>query len=286
MNGSLRVVLVVLAVVGCLVSASFGAVVPQMINYQGTLTDKVGAPLADGNYTIEFKMYDVATGGTALWTEKWDSNTSPVVTVGGQFNVMLGNLVPIPTDFFAKNPITFLGIKVGTDSEMLPRQKITSVGYAFAAGNGVPKGGIIMWSGTTPPEGWALCNGDNGTPNLRDKFVIGSGNTYSPGVTGGEASHILSINEIPGHNHGGATSGRSADHTHNVTSNYTGYWEGYDSINWGFSNGSGRNFKVAGGGWSVSGESNDHVHTIPSQGSGSAHNNLPPYYALAFIMKL
>lgn len=53
----------------------------------------------------------------------------------------------------------------------------------------VPVGGIIMFSGTTIPEGWLLCDGANGTPDLRDKFVVGSGNTYTTGATGGAAEH-------------------------------------------------------------------------------------------------
>ena len=54
----------------------------------------------------------------------------------------------------------------------------------------VPSGVILMWSGTTDniPKGWFLCDGTNGTPNLRDRFIIGAGGKYSPGATGGAAS--------------------------------------------------------------------------------------------------
>lgn len=58
----------------------------------------------------------------------------------------------------------------------------------FVASN-IPVGGIIMWSGETVPDGWLLCDGANGTPDLRDKFVIGSGNTYNTGDTGGAVEH-------------------------------------------------------------------------------------------------
>jgi len=56
---------------------------------------------------------------------------------------------------------------------------------AFA---GLPRGTIVMWSGPTIPEGWALCDGTNGTPDLRDRFILGAGGSYSVGATGGAES--------------------------------------------------------------------------------------------------
>jgi microcystin-dependent protein len=240
--------------------------VPQMINYQGTLTDKNGAPVANGNYNLEFKIYDVASGGAVLWSEKWDTTTSQIPVVGGTFNTMLGFLSPIPTSFFADHPVAYLGIKVGTDSEMLPRQQITSVGYAFTAGNGVPKGGIIMWSGAVDqiPVGWALCDGverplSDGTkvtpPDLRDRFVVGAGAMYTVGSKGGEAAHTLTINEIPSHSH----------QLTNLAIRGLQYGSGskLTAYDWGMGN-----------------------FVSDNTGGGAPHNNLPPYYALAYIMKL
>lgn len=251
---------------------AFGAGVPQVINYSGTLTNKVGAAVPDGSYDVEFTIYNVPSAGTALWMEKWSSTAipaSPVVVIGGAFNVMLGTITPFPNGFFADNPNTYLGVKVGTDSEMLPRQKIASVGYAFAAGNGVPKGGVIMWSGavTAIPEGWALCDGTNGTPNLRDRFVVGAGATYSVGATGGEASHVLTINEMPSHTH------IQNAHTHGLVT------EAGDTTS------SGVLPNRAGPG-TVDQATQPATPTNQYTGGGQAHNILPPYYALAFIMKL
>ena len=58
----------------------------------------------------------------------------------------------------------------------------------------VPSGGIIMWSGSisSVPSGYYLCDGSNGTPNLKDSFVVGAGNTYSVGNTGGFTSSVTS----------------------------------------------------------------------------------------------
>ena len=67
----------------------------------------------------------------------------------------------------------------------------------------IPSGIIVLWSGLSSniPEGYALCDGNNGTPNLTDKFVIGAGSTYPVGETGGESVHILTIDEMTKHSH-------------------------------------------------------------------------------------
>lgn len=171
----------------CLSTLSYAGNIPQVINYSGTLTNTDGTP-ANGNYNMEFKIYNAASGGVALWTEKWDTTTSQVTVVNGGFNVMLGHFAPIPMSFFEANfdadHPAVLGIKVGTDFEMTPRQQITSVGYSFTAGNEIPKGGIIMWSGSFAqiPYGWGLCDGLEKTaldgskvtpPDLQNRFIVG-----------------------------------------------------------------------------------------------------------------
>jgi len=273
-------------------SPAMGAV-PQMINYQGTLTDKNGVPVQDGSYTIEFNIYDVPTGGASLWTEKWDTSTVQVVTVGGIFNAMLGAHSSIATGFFSDHPVTYLGIKVGSDSEMLPRQRITSVGYAFTAGNGIPKGGIIMWSGALDqvPEGWALCNGETGTPDLRDRFVVGAGGLYGTGSTGGSSTiNLAHSHTVNSHTHAGV------DHLHTI------YHEHYVSrVNDSTHNGSGRGLRTDGDysgytGWfpitnAYSGAADRSLTSgASSPGTNSqlsaTQDSRPPYYALAFIMKL
>jgi hypothetical protein len=194
------------------VSFAFAGTIPQLINYNGTLTDTEGVPVADGNYDVEFNIYDAPTGGNLLWTEVWNATTTKVIAFKGNFNAMLGAHNPIPTSFFSDHPVAYLGVRIGTDSEMLPRQRIMSVGYAFIAGNGVPKGGIIMWSGGVNqiPEGWALCNGQNGTPDLRDRFIVGAGSGYAVGATGGINSNNIS------HTHTGPAHVHTIDHIHTV----------------------------------------------------------------------
>lgn len=148
----------------------------------------------------------------------------------------------------------------------------------------VPIGGIILWSGSTGsiPSRWALCNGSNGTPNLTDRFVVGAGNSYSVGATGGSTTHSHSG---PSHNHSWSdTSSSAGGHSHDV--NLSG-----DTSNRG----------IAGGGAIVSPASHDHGNTdsvgghthsvsgtTSSSGTGSTGttSSRPPYYALAYIMRV
>lgn len=276
--------------------SAFAGNIPQVLNYNGTLSNAAGAPVPDGNYSVTFRMYNVKTGGTALWTEKWDPTTSQVIVKDGYFNAMLGAYTAIPLSFFTDHPVAYLGVQVGTDSEMLPRQQITSVGYAFqaySAENGVPKGGIIMWSGTIAqiPAGWALCDGvektrPDGTkvtpPNLKDKFILGAGGAY-PAPTGGNANHTHAIGaEAPG-------TTASGDHGHHIDVVF-----GPACVN-NCSDGARDGSKQVGDDnhnhhliTDTQGAGN-HAHTVASHahsGATGSGSTLPPYYALAFIMKL
>lgn len=122
------------------------------------------------------------------------------------------------------------------------------------------KGIIVMWSGAVVdiPTGWALCNGANGTPDLRNRFVVGAGDTYAVGATGGSNTHTLTAAEIPKHSH---------RYNQNTYSAITA------QIVIGAPNAQGL----------VSGVT---TSDTTDTGSGSAHENRPPYYALCFIMKL
>lgn len=163
----------------------------------------------------------------------------------------------------------------------------------------VPIGFIGMWAGTisTIPSGWVLCDGGNGTPDLRSRFIIGASsnsftssnpdglNTYPAYSVGGEEYHALTIAEMPSHAHNA--------YVGNPDSN-SGAAVGYSTMN-GFDQGGinipqtdspyGQNATVYAGGDPNNQNSEKDVYgnitnqTLP-------HNNLPPYYALAFIMKI
>ena len=118
-------------------------------------------------------------------------------------------------------------------------------------------GMIMMYTGTSAPSGWALCDGHNGTPDLGDKFIVGAGGGYSVGDTGGANSVQLTIDQIPSHDH-----------------SYVGHT--YP--------GSGPEQNQSGG---VEDRTSFNVNkTSGTRGGGQYHENRPPYYALCFIMKL
>ncbi len=102
--------------------------VPQMINYQGRLTDSYGNAVADGPYLIKFKIYDNEAGDDSLWFTSFQ----PVQVTGGLFAYKLGSLFPLPDNLFSDTS-RYLGITVGVDPEITPRSKITSTAYAYHA---------------------------------------------------------------------------------------------------------------------------------------------------------
>jgi len=140
-------------------------------------------------------------------------------------------------------------------------------------GSAVPSGLIAMWSGTlvSIPSGWALCDGTSGTPDLRDRFIVGAGSTYAVAATGGAATVTLSTAELPSHTHALTDPG----HSHSYTRvNYDAEYSMPAGV-------------VSPGTSSTSSTvSSTTGITIDNTGSNSAHENRPPYYALAYIMKL
>ncbi len=114
----------VVAVVLLICVYSF-ADVPKMINFQGRLTDASGKFVSDGNYSLTFKIYADSTGGSSKWSE-----TQSVAVSKGLFNTILGSQTPIPDSIFNYTN-TWLGIQVGADPEMTPRQRLSSLGYAY-----------------------------------------------------------------------------------------------------------------------------------------------------------
>jgi hypothetical protein len=119
----------------------------------------------------------------------------------------------------------------------------------------LPRGVIVMWSGSVDniPSGWYLCDGQNGTPDLRDRFIVGAGSSYAVGDTGGAAQVTLTVDQIPAHEH--------------TYTDYNSYGGGV------IFNGS------------VLEKRAGYTAKTSSVGGGQAHENRPPYYALCFIMK-
>lgn len=301
------------------------------ISYQGRLMDGNGRALEIDQskpLNVAFKIYDVQTGGTALW----GNSIAILPDSQGYFNVELYDgagspISGVPSSGLAsviatkaRSSTLFIGLTVqNSTGEIAPRQKLLSVPVsAFAlnadaasgnfsvagtatlngdvtangnlavkgtttvagmtvtgtinlSGTGariqtpegvdlIPRGVIVMWSGTKDniPKGWALCDGKDGRPNLQNMFVIGAGDKYGPRATGGTETETLTVDQIPSHSH---TFG-------------LGWGWSYDDV------GGAKYWRLSGsdGGWQ--GLSTD------ATGGGKPHNNMPPYYALCYIMKL
>ena len=121
-----------------------------------------------------------------------------------------------------------------------------------------PIGTIVVWSGSLDniPTGWALCDGEEGRPDLRGKFVLGAGGTYNPGAAGGSEEVKLTVEQMPSHSHSSA----SSSVTSKVNGDSSGNRTAISELRY--------NYK--------SGET----------GGGQTHPNMPPYYALCYIIKV
>jgi hypothetical protein len=132
----MRGLLVALGVVVC-TAGLVAAEIPQVIGYQGRITDNGGNPVADGNWPARFRIYDAQSGGSLLW----DSGTHPTATSGGIFNVMLGES-PHPPLTLAFDQDYWLLLTFDNEDQS-PRRRLGSVGYAYMASGLVPGTQVI-----------------------------------------------------------------------------------------------------------------------------------------------
>lgn len=239
------------------------------VNYQGFLTDSAGNPVND-TLDVVLSLYALDTGGAPLWTE---SQTGVPVS-DGLFSVLLGSVTPLPQTLFAQNDNLWLGIAIGADAEMTPRDKLASAPYAMAGA--LPSGVIVMWSGSiaTVPAGWQPCDGANGTPDLRDRFVVGAGASYAVGSSGGASQVALTTSQLPAHTHS-ATVSQHPGFEHSRTDRHGA--DGSGGLYYGMGTIYYDNNRNIG--------PHTHTVTIDNAGGNQAHENRPPYYAVAFICK-
>lgn len=173
----------------------------------------------------------------------------------------------------------------------------------------IPAGLIAMWHGVLAdiPSGWVLCDGQNGTPDLRDKFVKGAANAQNPGGAGGALTHTHA--DHPALTHSGAAVADHASHTHAYTE-VPNHVHGFTDLRGATTGGATTNRAVTEGQDTSSGATGlktanpdggvasgttqgpnaalSHSVTQPTQHAAQSHssqNHEPPYYAVAFIMK-
>ena len=225
--------------------------------------DNNGVPLSGGLiYTYQ------AGSSTPLTTYTTNNgtvpNTNPIILdAAGR----TPNEIWLQTGYSYKFVLqTSTGVTLQTLDNLYPiLQNASTTASTFTAGM------IIIWSGSlgSIPAGWVLCNGSNGTPDLRDRFVIAAGSTYAVGATGGTADAIV------------------VSHTHTATVTDPGHTHTARSIAQ-----VGSDFSVAQVGQSFNQNatftnSNTTGITVANSTTGTSGTgaNLPPYYALAYIMK-
>ena len=199
---------------------------------------------------------------SAKYSELTAQNKANIGNTGFQDEVTLGT----ESDYNASTKKRDVTIKVYRTGESSPRSSVILTRYSKAldTGSGVPSGSIIPWYGNIAdiPDGFALCNGSNGTPDLRNRFLVGAGSSYNLGSVGGSDVVTLTLEQIPSHNH---TMWLGRDWAQGY--NATGFKYGESGIS------------------NAIHEATHHLVTEYSGGS-QAHENRPPFYALYYIMKL
>ncbi len=224
----------VLIMVLALWSATARGAVPQLVNYQGYLTDPAGNPL-DTTVAMTFTLYDDQASGTQLWTE-----TQPSCTVrAGLFAVRLGSVTAIP-DVFSPSEM-WLAVTVGNNAEMTPRTRLVSVAYSYRVGTvdgasgGTINGKLNMGSGNANTGDFAMVSGVNNQASGYRAVVSGGQDNIADGawatVAGGTA------------NTAGAGSASVGGGSNNTANGY------YATVGGGYENVASDSFAAVTGGW-------------------------------------
>jgi len=264
-----------------------------------------GGNTASGSYSFAAgRRAKALHQGSFVWGDAQDYDKSS--TGDNQFLVYAGGGMSINTAPVSGSALTVSG-RVKADSAEFGSMTVTTLTSSSVSGFGtVPLGGIIMWSGSVDsvPSGWALCDSRvvNGrtTPDLRGRFIVGAGpwaqnglTSRDPNATGGNENTTLTVGQLPAHNHRvQGNTANNGNHTHAV------YEAPRDDRN--FAGGRTQALGVVGdfgqpgqpdyNGWATTSTNGDHNHAIDfnsyNTGNGESFSNLPPFYALAFIMRV
>jgi microcystin-dependent protein len=240
-----------------------------------------------GNGQQFFDNNGIPNAGGLIYT--YQAGSSTLLTTYTTVNGTIANTNPIVLDAYGRTPSeiwmqtgysykfiiqTANTVTLQTLDNLYPiLQSAPAVSATFTAGM------ILIWSGSlgSVPTGWVLCDGTNATPDLRDRFIVGAGNTYAVGATGGTADAIVvthnhtatSVVTDPTHQHTIATPGGNG--SVNASNNLVGqYTESPQSVQ--------KYTGFVATGITV-------ATTNASAGTSGTNANLPPYYALAYIMK-
>lgn len=271
--------------------------------------------------TVSDTQIVVSPGGGSLFPELTDGNFFMITVVDTQGNLEIMGVTSRNVDTFtvkrAQENTPARAFPEGSVVELrLTAGSIGEIASDIIAATQVPRGIITMWSGATNavPSGWALCDGNNGTPNLKDRFIVGAGQSYGVGNTGGSITQTPSVwtnaagtgiqvagtaineSQMPWHTHGGSVgSDASITIQRSVHQTYAGEWlsAGHFYAADSPPDATRRPLKEFSASLSINGTGGNqpHYHGVTDNGhahtaSASAIDVRPPYYALAFIMKL
>ena len=265
--------------------------VPGLVIYDGELLPLTG--------TVPTSAADISIACIAI------AEQTETLSVEGQFE---GNVRTTRSAYYANRNTSGVNKKNLSDFTTLKSISTLMTELTEAQRHTVPTGAIMMWSGTIAniPTGWALCNGQNGTPNLQGRFIVGATTSnvtfdgenynYPVGTTGGKNKVALTIAQIPKHNHNTSSSTSDATistDTKKSTPKFGGNDGGSatisDSYCFEIASGNGQN----GNDIAASSLFTGHNHSFElkarggkSDGTTDVHENRPVFYALAYIMKI
>lgn len=145
----------------------FAQSVPQLVNYQGKLTDAEGTALPTGDYTITISIFREPAGGTAVWGphmfdgQAGEGHGARVPIVQGFFNVVLGPKDTAGRDIIAAfaTKDAYIEVTVEDGTPITPRQQILATPYVMNSDDGNPTGMVVAFAGESLPSGWFLCDG-------------------------------------------------------------------------------------------------------------------------------
>ena len=214
----------------------------------------------DGDFGTSGQLLS-SDGTDTVWIDASTTSVANANNVGTNLNsTNADQFVTFVENSSGNNPIRVdAGLKYNPSTNRLTAGSFAGDGSALSGIEAFVSGMIILWSGAADaiPTGFVLCDGNNSTPNLSGRFVVGydaSNSDYDVNDTGGSESVTLTVNQIPAH-------------THNINLAVRAFYQ------------EPRNFGVG-----TDGSANNSEDT-GSTGGGQSHENRPPFYALCYIMK-